>query len=511
VRASGRGQAPIHSEIRLGPIPARGAVLRVALCFPDAYPAAMSALGYQTVLERFNSLSGVAAERFVAAASAAEIPRSLESGAPLADFDLVAFSVPYELHYVRIARMLKAGGIPVTRGLRTERDPLVIAGGPAITMNPAPLEAFIDGFVIGEGEETAAEIGIALLGSRPEDRLSRLARIEGVYVPGLSELPVPARHVTDLDAYDPTSHILSPHAEFAHTLLVEVMRGCGRACRFCLARMIYAPQRFREPARVLERIDARLSALPGPHPKGLTVGLIGPAVSDHPGLAVILSGLVDRGLRVSTSSLRLDSLTDDVARLLHRGGQRTITLAPECGSERLRRHIGKPCADQTIQQACKIAVEAGFGQAKLYFMVGLPTETDEDAGAVAELVREIQGTAGFRRCSISIAPFVPKPQTPFERESMAPIDVLEARIRVLEAECRRIAGVAVRSESVSEAALQCVLARGGTELSPVILRAADSGRSLWSTLRRSLDTTPYLTGAIPHPTPWACVSRPSRP
>jgi radical SAM superfamily enzyme YgiQ (UPF0313 family) len=493
-------------EIRLGPAPKRGAALRIALCFPDTYAAAVSALGYQIVLERLNSLAGAAAERCIWPSSAGDTPRSLESGTRLAEFDVVAFSIPYELHYVRIPPMLLAAGIAPTRASRTERDPLVIAGGPAVTMNPAPLEAFVDGFVIGEGEEIATELVATLLGAGPSERLVQLARVPGVYVPRLSDTPVQARHVRDLDDHDPTSHILSPHAEFAHTLLVEVMRGCRRACRFCLARMIYSPQRLRDPARILQQVDARLSNLADPRPKGLSVGLIGPAVSDHPGLAAILSGLLERGLGVSTSSLRLDSLMPEVARLLREGGQRTITLAPECGSERLRRVIGKACPDQTIQDACRIAAAAGFRDVKLYFMVGLPTESDDDVRAIPELVRQVQRECGFRGCSVSVAPFVPKPQTPFELEPMAPIEVLRDRIRMIQMEARRIPGVRVRGESPSEATLQCVLARGGPELGGPILTSAESGRSLWSVLRKAIDVRPYLSGDILHPTPWSTIS-----
>lgn len=455
----------------------------VALCYPNTYWVAMSSLGFQIIYESCWSRPGWACERFFAPSRGepwSHPMESLESRTPLRDFGVVAFSVSFEGDYVNLVQMLASGGVPPLRSDRDGDDAIVLAGGPAVTMNPLPLSDFVDAFVIGEGDEAIHEIldVLSLDRSAPRrGRIDSLSAVEGVWVPGSSEWsPGIRRVVGDLDATHLalSSSVLAERTEFRNMVMTEVMRGCKRSCAFCLARQITAPFRVRGAESVVGSVMRRVETAErqGLSRAKISVGLVGPAVSDHPDAAAICAELVAHGLRVSTSSLRLESLSARLASALREGGQRSITLAPEAGTERLRSTIGKPASDDEVFRSLATAADAGFRSLKLYFMFGLPTETDDDIDGIADLCRRAQATFGFGRLRVSAAPFVPKPQTPFADMAMLPASELKGRASKLEEGLTAVDAVSAGFEGIRSAQVEYRLAHSGPEAGAALRRAA---------------------------------------
>lgn len=461
--------------------------LKFALAFPGAYKLGMSALGFQIIYGLLNSMSGVACERtfLPEPLDQREFLRSrtrlfsFESQTPLADFDVIAFSVSYELDYVNIVRILELAGLPVFSDDRNESHPLIIAGGPCATFNPEPLAEIIDAFAIGDGEEVVADIVHVLTNSCGLDRsdlLARLAKVTGVYVPkfytphynpdgtisGIDVHPpaperVSKRIVRDLHRYPNQAVILTPGAEFSDMLLAEAMRGCKRHCRFCVSGYAGLPPRPRAIGEL---------------PEGARVGLVGSAVFDHPEALAICESLTAEGREFSISSTRIESLTDDLARMMHIAGQQTMTIAPEAGTERLRRIINKPTADDEIMDAARIASEAGFTRLKLYFMVGLPGEADEDVDAIPDMAKEVVKRYPSLKLQISASCYVPKPWTPFQWCGMAPQKELSNKLKQIKDCLKGARNIELSSESPRSAYIQAWLARGDRRLGRIIATAA---------------------------------------
>jgi len=474
-REVGTTHAPLEGRLRFG------------LAFPGPYRLAMSSLGYQIVYGLLNSTPGAACERVFLPdpADAREFRRSrtrlfsFESQTPVAQFDVVAFSVSYELNYAGVAQILELSGLPVLAEDRDGSHPLVLAGGPCATFNPEPLADIVDAFAIGEAEDLVADLVRAMEAARGEDReslLARLTQVPGVYVPrfytpsynadgalaGMTVRPpapsrVTKRRTRTLESCSNLSTILAPNAEFADMLLVEVVRGCGRQCRFCVSGYAGLPPR---PRTVTDL------------PEGQRIGLVGSAVLDHPDAAAIFRRLTDGGKEFSVSSVRLESLTDDLARMMCRGGQRTLTIAPEAGTETLRRTINKPTTDEEVFEAARMAAEAGFPRLKLYFMVGLPCETDGDGAAIAGVVKEIAAQQPSLRIEVSVSCFVPKPWTAFQWCQMAPERELARRLGRIRQALAGEKRIEFAAESPREAHVQAWLARGDRRLGRAVAAAA---------------------------------------
>ncbi|UCC65418.1 MAG: radical SAM protein [Anaerolineae bacterium] len=469
-----------------------GGRLPVALAFPNTYYLGMSSLAVHTLYRLLNSRPDVVCERvFWNGGGAKTGPlRSLESGRDVGDFSVLAFSVSFEMDYFNLVAMLRQAGLPLWAGDRDGRHPLLIAGGPAVTANPEPLAPFFDGLAIGEGEVILPPLIDLLHHAAHEDRpalLAALAHLPGLYVPDLHQPPDPLttrppNHLTtqppnhsppqpirrqwlrDLDAQPSTTAVLTPDTEFGDRFLIEIGRGCGRGCHFCLAGYAYRPPRevslevvLREVARGLRHRDR--------------VGLVSAAVSDHSQIDELAVELRRMGARLSVSSMRVDPVSEPLLRALAESGTRTLTLAPEAGSERLRRFINKTQTQDDVLRAADLAARYGFHRLKLYFMIGQPTETEADVAAVADLALQVK--ARFRgRVAIDATPYVPKAHTPFQRVAMAPAKVIEQRLRTL----RRTLGprgVAVRADSPAWAAVQGILARGDQWLARVLARLPD--------------------------------------
>jgi radical SAM superfamily enzyme YgiQ (UPF0313 family) len=469
----------------------------------------MSSLGYQTVLYGFAALEDVAAARLfldeegegLVLLDAAVDPRRV---------DLLAFSICAENDYPEVLKILALAGLPLRASERDETFPLVVAGGIAPSLNPEPLAEFMDAVVIGEGEEVLRPLvkearGEGGGGEGRQVVLDRLAAVEGVYVPSLYEPvygddgtlrsvtarpPAPAkvaRAVTrDLEAHPAVSRIVAPGSEFEDLFLVEVNRGCGRGCRFCAAGHLIRPLRHRS-AELLKAV-AEGGA------EGLDrIGLLGSAVADHPEILDLMRDLRARGLGFSVSSLRIDRLDAEFLSLLREGGCRTVTLAPETGGERLRRVVNKRITDEEILAAAEAVAEAGIPNLKLYFMIGLPTETEEDREEIVTLLVKVRErvVSGSRRhgkmgtVTASLGCFVPKAWTPFQWHPLAEMKELKAALRHLSRQLGKIPNVKATHDLPRWAYVQALLSRGDRRVAEILERVHRLGGDWGRALRES--------------------------
>ena len=458
-----------------------GGKIPVALVFPNTYHLGMSGLGFQTVYGILNSYDDIVCERFFSDGGG----KSIESDRPLGDFAILAFSISNELDYFNTVEMLSFSNTPLQASLRGGSDPLVIAGGPCVTANPEPIAPFFDAFAIGEGEAILPALVDAIVAGIQDDRdklLEAIANIPGMYVPRLHDGVTIARQwARDIDGFATTSVILTPHTEFSNMYLLEIERGCKWGCRFCLAGYAFRPFRFRSEANLLKQCEKALT---------LTnkIGLLGACVSDHPQIEGLTKQLRGMGAQISVSSLRVRPVSSVVLQALKDSGAETLTFAPEAGSERLRRIINKGASRDDIISAITQAAEVGIRQLKLYFMIGLPTETDDDIEEIIALALDAKAIMERKRpgCRLTLTfePFVPKAGTPFQWLPMTSAKILNKRLSYLKRQLER-KGIEVRTESVAWAVAQGLLSRGDKELAPAIAKAA-GGRSL-AAWRQALD------------------------
>ncbi|MBN1140465.1 MAG: radical SAM protein [Deltaproteobacteria bacterium] len=475
-----------------------GGRLAVALVYPNTYFHGMSNLGFQYVYHYFNSRLETLCERFFlpdaqdGALGQGKKPLlvSQESGRPLADFDLICFSISFENDYLNLPRLFDLGRLPLFASERDERHPLVVCGGVTAFLNPEPLAEIMDLFAVGEGEVLLPDLLEALLeGGDKEQLLARLARRGGFYVPRYYRMVyredgalaaceprdgvpprVKRRWLRDLNDASCRTVLFCRDSEFAAMGLIEISRGCGRGCRFCAAGHIYLPPRERRPEVLAQELDALL-------PFRAKFGLIAAAVSDYPYLTELFEEIEQRGGSFSVSSVRADSLDRDLLRRLVACGHRTLTLAPEAGSARLRNVINKGLDEEQILDCVATATREGIINLKLYFLIGLPTETDADIEALNRLVEKIHGVwmaegkklGRLGNLTLSVNPFIPKPFTPFQWEGMATLPVLKERSRSIRAFVGRLSGVEVFFESLRAAELQAFLSRGDRRVGRVLV------------------------------------------
>jgi radical SAM family uncharacterized protein len=483
-----------------------GGKIAFALVYPNAYAVGMSNLGFQTIYRHLNALPDVVCERVFLPDPADVVemqrtqspPFSLESQRPLTDFHMIGFSVTYEGDYINVLRLLDLAGIPLRPVDRRAHDPLVLMGGVCAFSNPEPVAPFMDFVVVGEGEELVGEL-ITAYRERYRDRasfLDLLTAVSGVYVPERYDVRYAAdgtvadvaaapgapavvvkRRLRDVDAFRTIAAVKTPNAEYGHMALLEVGKGCGRGCRFCLEGQVYRPVRHRSVNALRETIEQL--ARDGEK----RIGLVGACVSDYPWIGELLKVVEDNGMELSISSLRADSLTEALAASLARGGHRTLTIAPEAGTERLRRAIRKAITDEQILAACDLVRAQGIPNLKTYFMIGQPTETDEDVAAIVDLARRMLDRLRvldprgrpFGRLTLSISSFVPKPWTPFQWAPFAGAGALADKLETIKHGVRPMATVRVLHENPREAALQALLARGDRRVSDFLERAARLG------------------------------------
>jgi radical SAM superfamily enzyme YgiQ (UPF0313 family) len=478
---------------------------RAVVCFPNQYRLAMSNLGFLTALRLINDQPGWSAERaFWPHPGGA--PRSFETGRPLPDFHILAFSISFENDYPHLLDLLAAAGLPLWRAERTRPWPLVLAGGPAVSLNPEPLAPVMDAFLLGEAEENLPAFLDWLAGAdSPRDNLFEAAGlIDGLYVPaGYEEIyeggrltgrrlkaDVPERVVVprcrELTPPLAASQIVSPQAEFADTALIELGRGCARSCRFCVVGFAMRPPRPVD-GRTIEPQARQLMAL---SPR---LGLVAAAVTDTPHLTDLISAVSRAGGECTLSSVRADGITPELLESLKQAGQKTLTLAPEAGSERLRRVINKGLTDEDLYRAVEMTAAADILHLRLYFMLGLPFETDEDARAIVDLVkrlrhRVIKSSRARRRLgriTLSVSSFVPKPQTPFQWAAQAEPDVLRRRARLVKTGLGSVGGVEVHLDVIKWARVQALLSRGDRRVADILALTRQSGGNWPQVFRNS--------------------------
>ncbi len=486
---------------------------RIVLAFPDVYEIGMSYLGQKILYERANARPDVLAERvfapwpdFERALRAAGEPlRSLENRIPLAGFDIVAFSLLYELNDSNILTILDLGGIPRSAEARSAEHPLVLAGGPA-AFNPEPLAGVFDAFFLGDGEEGLLEICDAWASSkgpsrRRAERVAALAEISGVYVPFLYETFRPAGSPllavrTGVGGRAPAAVRKRVLASFARSafpekivvpnlqavfdrVAVEVARGCPQKCRFCQATSIYAPYRVKDPGCVIDAVRNSLEATGYED-----ASLFGLSVGDYPYLEPVVERLMaflaPRRVSLSLSSLRPKRLSAEIAETITKVRRTGFTLVPEAGTERLRRVINKPVEDRELWEAADHAFRRGWRLLKLYFMIGLPTETDEDVEAIPLLVRELsaRGRAILGappRINVSLSSFIPKPHTPFQWAAMESPERLLGKQQRLREVLRRDRSVEIKTQDVRVSVLEAVFSRGDRRLGAVLETAWKEG------------------------------------
>jgi radical SAM superfamily enzyme YgiQ (UPF0313 family) len=450
----------------------RQAELPVALVYPSPYHLGMSSLGFQTIYRELNALPGVSAERAFlpddvrAAAKAREVLCTYETNRPVADFPIVAFSLAYELEITGVAQCLDQAGIPA---LATERDahvrrwPLVVVGGPLTFSNPVPAAPLADVIVMGEAEEAVGRLVEAFRGSASQQALlETLAKTPGFYVPAAHGERPPAVLAASPSRLPACSQIVTPHTELADMILVEAARGCNRACAYCvMRRSTNGGMRKAPPEQILAKIPEHARR----------VGLVGAAVTDHPGLPAILRALVDSGRGGGVSSLRADRLDDEIVSLLAAGGYRTLTTAADGASQRLRDQVRRGTSEEHLLDAARLCRKHGMAAMKLYTMVGLPSETMADVDELVCFASELAGLAP--RLVLAVAPFVAKWNTPLHRAPFEDIALLEAKLARLRAGLRGRAKVA--GDSPKWAWIEYRLAQGGFATGLASLAAVRKG------------------------------------
>jgi radical SAM superfamily enzyme YgiQ (UPF0313 family) len=536
----------LDGEVRIVPQADKrhGRTLRIALAYPNRYYIGMSNVGFQAVHQFWNRLPDVVCER-VFLPDPEEIREyrrtglpllSLETGSPVAQFDVLAFSITFEPDELNLVRILDLAGIPPLARDRDRGHPLVLAGGPVTFLNPEPIALLVDVVAIGEAEALLPPLTDALRSglSRPE-LLESLDAVEGFYVPGNHEVSyhpdgtisgrehrrarsstlVRAKMGRRAGLLPPATYLLTSSTEMSNKLLVEISRGCPTLCSFCWAGYNYLPKRSFEVEGILEVAKAA-------RPHTTDIGLVSTAVGAHREIVPLLEALKEIGYRISVSSLRFEDLRGELLDPLSGSGEKTLAVAPEVGTDRLRFAIHKRIGNDEILEKTDLIFSRGIENLKLYLMVGLPTEDAEDLDGMVELVSRIRerllehgklrGRLG--RLIPSINPFIPKPGTPFQWRPMEKTQDLQKKMRVLERAFARMPNVEAHFKSPRHERLQGVLALGDRRLAPVVVRMARGEADLRRALKDEgldLDFFLHRARARDEVLPWGFIDNGMKP
>ncbi len=490
----------LEQETWIVPAPARARSNRPSLlvCFANTYEVGMSNLGFQYIWSTCLDGMKLPVDRLFLEAETPGSPLSFETRRPLAEHRLSLWSISFEEDYFHFARMLHEAGVPLRANARGEDDLFVLAGGPAVTANPETLALLCDAIVIGDGEPFMDEAG-PLLEEFAEGRITRhefadaLSSIQGVYLPARMHNPTLHEHSVKDQAHPElivkrtetaevvddliNSRVITPSSVFSNVMMAEMTRGCGWGCRFCLAGYWYRPVRFSNADALIERLDRT-------DLKGGSVGLVGACLVDHPELDRVTTKLAEKGISYTTSSLRLELLDAQRVDKIVQGGMRTITIAPEAGTSRLRSVIRKTMSHEDILESGRILAAKGVKKLKLYFMMGLPTESDEDMEGIVSLAKDLKrvfAEVGHHpRLSLSVSPLVPKPWTAFQWKAMIGKDVHARRAKILLRALDRVSGVRVTVGTSKETYRQSILSLGDRRVSEALIRWAEGSSPTWN-------------------------------
>ena len=494
-----------------------------ALVYPNSYFVGMSNLGFHIIYELLNRREDVACERFFLPTAEERVEYehtdtpllSVENQLPLYRFPLIGFAVSFEMDYFNLLRILDMGKVRLLAEERGEKDPIVLAGGPCATFNPEPLSLFIDAFIIGEGEVIMPKLMDAYAEAL-ENRLSRIeilqlfSRIGGVYIPSLyhhaydetgnlhkiqplqgAPAKVSRQWVKNLDDFPAHTVIVTEDTEF-NLYLIETARGCGRHCRFCMAGYCFRQPRNRSLAVLKEEINEAKKYRK-------RIGLMGAAISDYPEIDTLCKLILNEGMGMSVASFRADSVTLELVQSLKKSGLRTITLAPEAGSIRMRKIINKGIEEEHLFHTIELALEAGIRQFRLYIMIGLPYEEISDIDDIIAMTLRlqdyIQGKNEHANITLSINPFIPKPFTPFQWLPMASQKWVKDSLKRIRKGLHAHKNIRIIAESPRSAYIQGVLARGGRRVSRALYDAFLTGgeKSFKHALRQeNLDMDEFL-------------------
>jgi len=515
----------------------------VCLAYPNHYRTGMANLGFQTVYKIFNVQPSFLCERaFLPAsgddarfASGAAGIFSLENQKSITEFDILAFSVSFENDYPHILKIMDATGIPLLSGERSEKHPLVIGGGIALTLNPEPLADFFDIFILGEAEDVLPEFCRCFEKARRSghDRKQFLKdaqkTVSNVYVPSLysvmysaeskiqsitpveTGLPekIEIKHIKTIDAFPTEEMISAPGTEMDDMFLLEVNRGCSRSCRFCAASFVYRPVRFRSRMEIFASINRGLQ-------RKKKIGLVGTAVSDHPDLIKICEYIIDQNAQTGLGSLRIDQITDNLVDLIKQSGIETVALAPEAGSQRMRDILRKDITEADIMTATELLAKKDIPNLRLYFMIGLPREEEGDIDAIIELTRKIQhhvrskfeGKKKFRRLVLSINQFIPKPATPFQWCSLEDVSLAGKKIKKIENAFRKDKQIKVIHDVPKWNYVQALLSLGDRRVGEILL-AVHRLEGNWARALKEVNINPdfyvYRQKQFDEVLPWSIV------
>ncbi|MBF0457505.1 MAG: radical SAM protein [Nitrospirae bacterium] len=458
-----------------------GGKTRVCLAYPNTYRIGMSSLGFRLVYGMLNSREDVVCERvFLPESEAQERIYTLESRKMPSEFDIMAFSISYENDFPNVVKILRASGIPLyARDRGSKHYPLLIMGGPCAFMNPEPLVEFFDVVVVAEAEAVLDEfMDMCNKAGGKLELIEALKGVEGMYIPAEGTQTVKRRFLKDIDALPDFRQLMSRDTEFSSMYLVEAMRGCPWRCRFCAMSGIYGTPRTRAMSSMRQEIERA---------KATKVGVIGASLTDYPHIGELLR---IEGVEFSISSLRASRKAAGITALI--GNKKSVSIAPEAGSKRLRAVINKKITYEDIIETSRLVLSAGIAMLRLYFMIGLPTETDEDIEEMLRLVKEIRGISKSGRIVLSVSAFVPKPFTPFQWHPMAAASVIVTRLKQLKDGLKREKNVKVHHDALKYAYIEGLLAMGDRRLSPVIESIADGIDWKKACELHSIDPSEYI-------------------
>jgi len=462
--------------------------LSIVLVFPNTYAVGMSNLGFQTIYHLLNNLDHVVCERaFVNKNTNARDCISIESGRPISDFNIIAFSLFIENDFINIIHTLTLSNIAIRAKERHEDAPLVMAGGVITFLNPEPIAPFIDFFFIGEAESLLPQIFNNIELSQNKTKiLKTVESYPGIYIPDHHQ-SVSRQFIPDITSFQTESALLTPNATFANTYLVEVSRGCSHGCRYCGSGFVYRPPRFRTYDQLLESIETA---------KQITkkVALLGAAVSDLPFLDNLCEQVYQKDLKISLSSFRADAMSDKWLLFAVNAGVKTMTIAPDAGSERLRRVVNKGMSEMDILSCVEKIVRAGIMNIRVYLMIGLPTETWDDMALTVKFCQKInnlfintsRANKKIGQMTINLNCFIPKASTPFQWIKLENIASLKKKIKYIKKNLQKLPNTLLQVDSPRKAYIQSLLSRGDQQMS-YLIETTYQLKGNWSQAIKSFD------------------------